>query len=504
MILGLVAASYWVRAGKFDLDEVQEMPERTLLLDHQGRELGAVHGARRRLIEQEEIPDFLVDALLVREDRSFFEHPGVDGRGVLRATVRNIRDGGMTQGASTLTMQLARNTFYLTAMSLDRKLLEVALALRIEAQFSKEEILCAYLNRIYFGAGAFGIGQAAQTYFGKEPKELTLGEAAMLVGIIRAPHDFSPRQNPEAAIRERDDVLGEMMDLHEVGIAVGVEAKYEELNLAPSPVAHTDAMRCVRRHLNELLDSQDFRVGGLDVVSTIDLDLQARARVGALEVLESFEGMEVALVVVEPESGAVRAILTARDDKSSQFNRALDMRRQLGSAFEPFIGGFAVERSRLPVFGQPIVTARQLPSGDVKRLSKRLGLKGPFGEGDDLARGNVEVTPLELSQALAAIGSAGWKPQTYFVQSVSKKEEFVFENEVMRREVLDSAAATTVLERARVWAGQSAPKTDQWVLGVSEERAIVLWLGYDETKKLPSGGQLREKGKELVESLLDF
>ena len=504
LILFCAAGSYWFRASRFDLAEVEAMPERTILSDHKGRELGAVHGARRRIVSLEELPEFLVTALLTREDRSFFEHPGVDGRGVARAFLRNLVDGEMTQGASTLTMQLARNTYYLMAKSLDRKLLEIALSLRIEGHFSKEEILCAYLNRIYFGAGAFGIGQAAQTYFGKAAQDLTLAEAALLVGIIRAPHDFSPRLNPEAAIRERNDVLRAMMDLHRVGIAAGVEARHAELALTKPPVAHNDAIRCVRRHLNELLDERDFRVGGLDVTSTIDVDLQAFARDELSGLLAEVPDLEGALVVVDCRSGAVRSILTGRDANTSQFNRALDARRQLGSAFGPFIAGFAVERGRLPIANQPVVTGRQLPTGDIVRLSKRLGLKGPFGEKDDLARGNVEATPLELGQALAAIGGRGVKPRTYFVQSVARGGEELFQNELVSHEVLEPAAAAAVVEQKRVWLGFSAPRTDLWVLGVSQERAVAFWLGYDDSKKLPREGQLDEKGKGLVEGLLDF
>ena len=174
-------------------------------------EIAAPGGAGRKLVNREDIPDFLVKALQAREDARFFEHHGVDVRGLARATVRNLKDRDFTQGASTLSMQLARNSFEIREKSLHRKFLEIALTLRIESRYSKDEILTHYLNRIYFGAGADGIEQAARTYFGKATRELTDGECALIVGIIRGPHIFSPFRNLDAAIEQRNQTLNRMV-----------------------------------------------------------------------------------------------------------------------------------------------------------------------------------------------------------------------------------------------------------------------------------------------------
>jgi membrane peptidoglycan carboxypeptidase len=185
-------------AMRFDLDEVAKLPAGTTFYDRNGVEIAAPGGSGRKLVKREDIPDFLVKSLRAREDARFFEHHGVDLRGLARATVRNIKDRDFTQGASTLSMQLARNSFDMREKSLHRKFLEIALTLRIESRYTKDEILTHYLNRIYFGSGAYGIEQAARTYFGKTTRDLSDGECALIVGIIRGPHIFrlpQPRQS---------------------------------------------------------------------------------------------------------------------------------------------------------------------------------------------------------------------------------------------------------------------------------------------------------------------
>ncbi len=186
-----VAFFYFLVASKFDLDEVSKIPSGTVFFDRDGQEITASGLGGRKTVERAEIPDFMVEALAAREDARFFEHNGIDFRGLARAMVRNVKDRDFTQGASTLTMQLARNTYDMRAKSLHRKAVEIALTMRIESRFSKDQILTNYLNRIYFGSGAYGVEQAARIYFGKTTSQLHPGECAMLMGIIRGPHIFS-------------------------------------------------------------------------------------------------------------------------------------------------------------------------------------------------------------------------------------------------------------------------------------------------------------------------
>ena len=208
----LMIGWYAWHASKFDLSETSRMPERTVLLDRNGIEIGTIHGANRRLVDYEEIPTFLKICLFAREDARFMDHEGVDFWGLARATLRNAKDLDFTQGASTLSMQLARNTFDLREKkSLNRKFLEIAITYRIESKFSKSEILTAYLNRIYFGSGFNGIEEASLNYFGRPTSRLTKGQCALLVGIIRAPHACSPWRNLEGAVRQRNEVLGRLI-----------------------------------------------------------------------------------------------------------------------------------------------------------------------------------------------------------------------------------------------------------------------------------------------------
>ena len=505
LVLGvLLAVFYGVLASRYEMKKVVQMPERTLLLDRNGGELAAIHGSRRRLIARKKIPDYLIAALTTREDKSFYKHGGVHFRGVLRAAYRNLKDRQISEGASTLTMQLARNTFEIREKSLHRKLLETAISFRIEASYSKDEIITAYLNRIYFGSGAYGIEQAAQSYFGKSTQDLTMAEAALLVGIIRAPHDFSPRNDPKASLRERDQVLNQMVIDGKLSPEARDRALADPLHLLPSRTSQTDAIRCVRRHLNELLDKSDFATGGLTVTSSIDTELQSTARQVFDELIAPHSELQGALVAIEPRSGAIRAVITARDPQSSQFNRAFDTRRQLGPVYQPFLYAFSTERGRLPIPGQPIQTARQLPKGDVERLSKRIGLKGPFTTGDELARGNLQATTLEVATALTVIANKGEKPTTYLIERLTgTASDLLFEQAQQLKLVLDSEAAqtSTRIIGKNTWANLNHPKTDLWALHTDQYLSVALWLGYDNPQKIPDPEQLKGGASALISAL---
>ncbi|MGJ8723512.1 MAG: transglycosylase domain-containing protein [Roseibacillus sp.] len=504
VLLILVGVGYWVTASRYDIKEIKEMPERTLLLDREGNELAAIHGSRRRVIPRDEIPQGLIDALTAREDKEFFKHGGVHFRGVLRAALRNLKDGGITQGASTITMQLARNTYEIRELSLHRKLLEATLSFRIEANYSKDEIVTAYLNRIYFGAGAYGIEQAAQSYFGKKTSQLTTAESALLVGIIRAPHDFSPRNDREAALRERDQVLRQMAADGKLTFQQRDDSLKAPLHLLPPREVQTDAIRCARRHLNELLDQNDFLSGGLTATSSIDRELQKFARNGIDELITPFPALQCALVAIEPTTGAIRAVITARDPESSQFNRAFDTRRQLGPVFQPFLYAFSAERGRLPIPGQPIQTARQMPDGEIARLAKRLGINGPFTEGDELARGNLQTTPLEAATALTVLANQGKKPTTYLIENLLDAHgDSLFQQEPQNKLVLDAFAAQAPLDltKQKTWSALNNPSNDLWALHTDEHLSVALWLGFDDPGDLPEAELLENGASALISAL---
>src|SRR5438067_3258956 len=207
---------YGAWAARFDMKKVGAMPERNTVFDVDGKIYSRLAGSNRLRVSLDEVSPYFVDALLAREDTRFYQHPGVDWRGILRALVRDVLTHSAKEGASSITQQLARNSLPLGGRNLSRKLLEAMVAFRIEHEFSKKEILELYINRIYFGAGCYGVETASQAYFGKHAKDLNLSESALLAGLIRSPNRFSPLRNPDGAAAQRDAVLNRRVDLKKI------------------------------------------------------------------------------------------------------------------------------------------------------------------------------------------------------------------------------------------------------------------------------------------------
>jgi len=371
-VAAIGALVYGIRAAACDLARVGAMPERSLVFDLDGREIGRLHGENRIAIPLDEVSPRFIDALLAREDSRFWNHPGIDPIGLGRAIVRNVLSGSLREGASTLTQQLARNTFPLGGRDLDRKLLELFVAFRIEAAFSKRQILEHYINRIYYGSGLYGVETASRAYFGKAAADLTTGEAALLAGLIRSPNRFSPLRNPDGARRERDTVLGRMRDLGMIDADEAARARAEPIRppaRKPLMLQENYAMDAVRRELDILLEEHQTEEGGLRIYTTLDpvvqraaeqaLDKQLRAiesrpgyphlrRSGSHEPDADPPYLQGAVVVIDHRSGGLRAVVGGRDYRESKFNRALHARRQAGSTFKPFVYAAAFERGLLP------------------------------------------------------------------------------------------------------------------------------------------------------------
>lgn len=368
---------YGSLARGFDLDKLGAMPERSIVYDSRGREMGRLHGENRIVVPLAAVSRYFIEALLVREDNRFYEHSGVDYYGLARALLRDLKDRNFTQGASTLTMQLARNSYKLEGKTLHRKLLEMALARRIERSRSKEEILELYVNRIFFGSGIYGVERAAQAYFGKPAKDLTLDEGAMLAAIIRGPNKFSPFRAPDIACSGRDMVLDRMVEKNRLSREQAEAAKKVVTKIQPEPAGTTQenyALDAVRRELARVLDAEDEEDGGLHIYTTIDMDLQEAAekaleeRLSALEKTKGYahptpakwreraaagqaaepDYLQGALVVFDNETGALRAVVGGRRYQDSPFNRALLASRPLGSTFKPFVYTAAVQAGLFP------------------------------------------------------------------------------------------------------------------------------------------------------------
>lgn len=534
-LLGLIIGSgvaffYFMAASRYNLDEVAKLPTGTTFYDRTGVEIAAPGASGRKLVTRGEIPDFLVKALQAREDARFYQHGGVDLRGFTRATFRNLKDRNFTQGASTLTMQLAKNTFDNTEKSIHRKLLEMALALRIESRYSKDEILTHYLNRIYFGAGAYGIEQAARTYFGKTTRDLTDGECAIIVGIIRGPHAFSPLRNPEKALQQRGQTLNRMVTMGIIDKARRETIAAEPLKLAEDGQRENQtsyALQAIRRELDNILDDTELQSSGLKIHTTLDAAWQARLETELNHAVEDLEkektwkhpkitdhiaGEKPAYVLfsaitTETKTGAILALIGGRNFSHSRVDCTL-ARRDLGSAFEPFVAAAAAERGKLVLPGKPVQTGRQIGPAEVQRIAKRCGISGPFLDSEDLFRGSVSATPLEMATGLATLGNKGKRPKPYLIREIRDAAgALIYQAKPDLTQALTPTAAldaTTVLDRrngTRVFTGATGSERDAWTLRLGPSGATAIWIGFDKPTAIASEARLKSLLDEFVQRL---
>src|SRR3954453_14752570 len=275
-----VVLFYAIWAQTFDLKKVDDMPERNTVFDVDGKIYSRLAGANRVKVALNEVSPYFIDALLAREDTRFFEHGGIDWGGIARAPGRDIIRGSAKEGASSITQQLARNSLPLGGRTLSRKVLEAMVALRIEKDFTKQQILELYVNRIYFGAGCYGVQTASLAYFGKEAAKLNLSESATLAGLIRSPNRFSPLKNPEGAALQRDAVLDRMVELKKINAAQAQQAKLARIDARPKrmpQIQENYAMDAVQRDLNLLLTPEQIDDGGLFIYTTLDPAVQNAA-----------------------------------------------------------------------------------------------------------------------------------------------------------------------------------------------------------------------------------
>src|SRR5438552_3151568 len=374
----VICLFYGAWAQTFDMKKVGEMPERNTVYDVDGKIYSRLAGANRLKVPLSEVSPLFIEAVLTREDARFYEHKGIDWRGILRALAHDVLSGSAREGASSITQQLARNSLPLGGRTLSRKLLEAMVAFRIEHQFTKQQILELYVNRIYFGTGCYGVETASQLYFGKSASKLNLSEAALLAGLIRSPNRFSPLKNPEGAAMQRNAVLDRMVALKKITPAEAEEAKLTKIwphTKRLPQIQENYAMDAVQRDLNLLLTQDQIDNGALSIYTTLDPAVQNVAQ-DALETQltkiehqsnfrhalkanykppENGEGdsampyLEGAVVVIDNASGGIRALVGGRDYAQSKFNRALaPANRQVGSAFKPFVYTIAFSHGLLP------------------------------------------------------------------------------------------------------------------------------------------------------------
>lgn len=365
-----LAIGYGFLAKQYDLSKIHAMPERSIIHDRLGVEIGRIHGEKRSIVPLNQVSENFRKAILAREDERFYHHGAFDVIGIGRAILQNL--SGKKQGASTITQQLASDIFKLKAgenndifRQLNRKCLEIAIAVRLEASLSKDEILEAYINQINWGKSIKGIGEASRIYFEKHPSELTLSQSALLAGIVRGPDSFNPFKSMPASIRERNTTLERMVTANVISRAEADAAKLEMIEVRPigRRDAHESyAMGAISRDLDVILEKENIELGGLNITTTIDLRLQEIAEKAVDKKLREIERrsgydhetrtawnslpqekrgepdyIQGAAAVVENRTGAILALVGGRDADESPFNRASQAQRQLGSVFKPFV-----------------------------------------------------------------------------------------------------------------------------------------------------------------------
>jgi 1A family penicillin-binding protein len=538
--------------------------EGSQVLDRSGRRIGRLSYVRRVNVPLDRVPKHLRAAFIATEDRRFYYHSGVDWRSAARAVVRNVADVSFREGFSTITMQVVRNAFlpHLSGeRSLRRKLIELELARRLESTLTKQQILEMYLNVIYLGNGTYGVEAASRDLFGKSVSRLSLGEAATLAGLAKGPSVYAPRRHPERARARRNLVLSLMQREGYVTPDRAARARAEALRLAPAewrpPQDRSYALDPVRVVVDSVLGSAAARAGDLVVYSTLDADAQRAAeraiRIQAAAIQRSSRRgrlkseLEGAVVALDPRTGAIRALVGGRRSTQRGFNRALDARRQPGSAFKPFVYAAALNAGYTPAtvlddspiqiddegrlwrpenfggeYGGPLTLRRALMrsanaatvrlsqaigENRVASLAHRSGIRSRMNAVPALALGALEVTPLELVTAYAPFANGGVRVQPYLVTRIEAGDGTVlwrapapqpepvldraeaFQMTSMLRSVVDQGTGRVLREMGV--RGPVAGKTgttnngaDVWFIGYTPTLVAGVWFGYDSPRPI--------------------
>lgn len=470
--------------------------------DVKGVLLASFHSEEhRQTVELNEISPELKRAVLAIEDSNFYYHEGINPTSVARAILVNYRSGGVVEGASTLTMQLAKNMFLSHQRSYSRKLAEAILALRIEQVFSKDEILDMYLNNIYWGHNNYGVQTAAKSYFNKPASELNLAESAMMAGIIQAPEAFSPFANYEIAKRRQALVLDRLVDLAWITEEEAQAAKVEPLGVGKPQAWQrsrlpfvTDA---VREDIINRFGSDMLIKGGLNVQTTLDYNMQIRAEEIVRNAHQNIrrsgvQADQMALVAIDPRTHFVKAVVGGIDYETSQFNRVLHSRRQPGSAFKPFVfyeafasgkytpsssvanyskgfrdgsgmyrpenyggdmggGDVSINQALTVSLNIPaVVVGQEIGLDRVIDLTRTLGIESPLQPVVSLPLGPIGITPMEMASAYATFANNGWKSDTTMILQVTDNNgNVIIDNTPKPQLVLDewsTASLTTILQ----------------------------------------------------------
>ncbi|MGB8576750.1 MAG: PBP1A family penicillin-binding protein [Pseudolabrys sp.] len=553
LAIGGVGVVAWVGAHLPPIQslEIPKRPPSIQIVDMQGRALARRGDLAGEPLPLKEMPNYVSKAFVAIEDRRFYEHYGVDPFGIGRAFVANVLHRAVAQGGSTITQQLAKNLFLTQERTITRKLQEVLLALWLERKFSKTQILEMYLNRVYFGSGAYGIEQASQRYFGKSARHITLAEAALLAGLVKSPSRLAPTRNFNGAEKRAQVVLSAMAELRFINGATERVAVTHPPRIVAQ--ANTGSVNYVA---DWVMDALNDTLGHVDedivVQTTIDATLQANAEKALNEELaqkgDKNGVAQGALVAMTPD-GAVRALVGGRNYADSQFNRAVAAKRQPGSAFKPFVYLTALEHGLTPdtvredkpikvkgwqpenygheYFGPVTLTkalALSLNTVSVRlmlevtpmavvRTAYRLGIASKLEPNASIALGTSEVSVLELVGAYASFANGGFALVPHVIGKITASNGKVLYARSARQfgRVVDAHYVTMMnammaetltigtAQKATLPGWPAAGKTgtsqdfrDAWFIGYTAHLVTGVWLGNDDgtPTKHVTGGSL--------------
>ncbi|HSW76187.1 MAG TPA: PBP1A family penicillin-binding protein [Candidatus Saccharimonadales bacterium] len=464
----------------------------SILLDQHGQQWGRFQSDKRKYVLLESMPQHLIQAFLVTEDRNFFQHPGISFRGILRSILVNLYKRKKVQGASTITQQLVKLLFFHSDKTFSRKIKEQLYAILVERQWSKEQILEAYLNNVYFGYGIYGVQAAAQRFWGKDIGDITIDQAATLASIMRSPQFYSPIHAPQAVFKRRNMILSMMHDFKMITVQQYQQAIVQDLNIH-DPENNDIAphlKETIRIFLENLVGKEKLYSGGLTIQTTLDIDMQKscqKAFINHIACLRQSLHPEVdgGLVSIDSATGEIRAMIGGFDFAQSKFNRAMQARRQMGSVFKVFVYAAALEKglhfSDVEIdesielmqgttawrpenhdkkFRGPMTRAYALSHSNntvtVKTLlqtgvsnvidvAKRCHITAPMPPYPSLALGCVDVTVMEVVGSFNVMANHGKYVQPHFLRWVKNNMgKKIYKSTVVKEQVIDSKIASQI------------------------------------------------------------
>ncbi|AUB38573.1 Membrane carboxypeptidase [Nostoc flagelliforme CCNUN1] len=475
--------------------------ETTYIYDVKGKLLTSIHGeANREVVPLDRISPNLKRAVLASEDSHFYDHHGINPTGVGRAVVVNAVAGGVKEGGSTVTMQLVKNLFLSRKRAFTRKLAEGVLAIRLEQILTKDQILEMYLNQVYWGHNNYGVQTAARSYFNKSAEYLSLGESAMMAGLIQAPEEFSPFASMKLAKQTQKEVLGRMLKLNWINQSEYDNALKQEIKLGRIKSFQGSALpyitNTVAQELAKKFGRETLLKGGMRVQTTVDAKFQIMAEETVVKWHKSLLGQglsknQIALVAIDPRTHFIKALVGGVDPKTSEFNRATQSQRQPGSSFKPFVyytafatgkygpdstvvdapvsyrdgdgwyfprnydGGFSGAMSIRTALAQsrniPVIKiGKAVGMNKVIEICRKLGIMSPMEPVSSLPLGAIGVTPLEMASAYATFANYGWQsPPTVIARVTDSSGNVLLDNTPKPDPVLDPWASAAIIDVMR-------------------------------------------------------